>query len=300
MGRFPRISAETILWGVLLLCGGMVWADPEVKAVLKPAKTITVGRTCQLEISARWKSEEAEFRFQEPRYALEGFTVENGGEESRSFLKGGQEWKEKLFRYGIKAVKPGVGRVHSFRISYVDPKTQTGEFVEIPSLSVKIVPDHSGLIRFLLMGLGAASLIIVGVVGIRKGFFQPKRTLDQQLSDVFLEEKCLSQVNSILEVENDLTGERIFELAGIFSQYLTKKFALGKGRLTTLELLEQIEGKISPDELKNLRQIFSRLDEARFSDEGRSLATQSYLAKEIFRYIEGKKVISVSRTFVDY
>lgn len=294
MCRIAQNSAGTILGAALLLFGGLIWADLEVKAVLTPAKTITVGKNCQLEISARWKSEEAEFRFQEPQYALEGFAVEGGGEESRSFLKDGQEWKEKLFRYEIKAVKPGVGRVRAFRVNYLNPQTQAGGFIEIPSLSVKIVPDHSQLIQFLMMGLGAAILIIVGVVGMRKGFFQSKRALGQQLSDVSLEEKYLSQVNSIQEMENALGGERTFELAKLFQRYLTEKFALGKGWPTTLELLEQIEGKISPDELKNLRQIFSRLDEARFSEVSRSLATQSNLAKEISCYIEGKKVTSVS------
>lgn len=277
-----------IVLAVVCFFPGPAQAEPEIEVNLKPSRTAKVGEICQLILQISWRSEEANYSFTHPEPVLENFSVEEIGESNEVFQKKGEEWKKKTFRTDLKALKSGKGRIRPFVVTYIDPARQVGGHFEIPEKEIKIAPDRSRLYQGVVLtaALFSAGGLIGGwiVSGKRKrkseeAALGPEQTLEERLVTDLTRRK-----------EEGEGSDYLLEAGKLFRGYLGEKYSVPGEKATRHELIAQIEGKISAEELRTLKRIFDRLDEWRYADRGKSQENEHYLYDEMIRFIEGKKI----------
>ena len=222
---------------------------------------------------------------------MEGFVLEAIGESGEVFQKEGKEWQRKTFRYTLRAGRSGIGRIHSFRVDYVDPTKGIGGHFDVRTLESKIVSDHSGIYW------GIASVILLAASGFWGwGLFvqSKKNRRNIQAVEPTLEDRYVS---SLAELEKTIKTQKpgrneVFEAGKLFRSYLSERYSVPGGLATSREMIEKIESQIPPEELKTLKRIFDRLDEWSYSDHRQSIDEGNRLYQEMIRYVEGKKIIA--------
>ncbi len=282
------------LLGIISLWGGTLQAEPEIEVGLNPSGALKVGETCELTVEVTWKSAEGEYVFPKPEVALERLAMEDLGESSETFQKDGEEWKKKTFRFVLRAVLPGKGRIDSFRVDYVDSAKQLGGHFDIEPWEVKVSPDRSRLYRGLGVGLGALSAggILAWMIAL---IFRRRRKKTEESVEAPLEESYLAQLSGLREElkEGRKGREALFDAARIFRGYLGRKFSIANSVGTTEEMLRELNVKVSIEEIKALKKLFERLDERRYAISEGSARGEEPLLVEMIRYVEGKKVIGI-------
>ena len=270
------------LTGVLFLFPFPGSAEPELKTTLEPLRHVQVGQTCQLHIQLKWRTGEGNYLFAQPQLELENLVVEENGEANETFQKDGEEWKNKVFVYKLKATQAGKGKVRPFRIIYTNAQVGKMDHLEVEALEIRILPDHSIFFRILLVVLGSTT-----VLGAAGGWFwvnhARQKNKKMPLSEPSLEERYLSNLTP--------ASNQLLEAGKVFRSYLTEKFLLSHGGSTHLEILDQLEKKVRPDEMRILKKIFGRLDEHRFGNPSASQAEHQELYREMVRFVEGKKIV---------
>lgn len=270
-----------------------VFAEPQIQVRLQPFAKVKVGEACHLVLEVSWKTVEAEYRFPVPEIFLEQLALEELGESNEIFRKEGEEWRKKTFRYGLRALKPGKGRIQAFRLSYVDPVRSLGGHFEIPAREIKIVPDRSGF-----YWIASWTAVIVGTIALTAGCFlrqRSRRSGAVPASESRLEDRYVSQIQALRgkATATGATREKILEVGKLFRAYLSEKHSLTSGILTSRETVAKLEGHLPSGELKSLKIIFDKLDEGRYSSSAQSLGEWPQLFDELIHYIEGKRIVSV-------
>jgi hypothetical protein len=289
-----------LLQGFLLTAGisclaPSLSADPEIEVATTPAGNLKVGDICELKVDVSWKSAEADYVFPKPELAVERLAMEDLGESSEVFQREGEEWKRKSFRFVLRAILPGKAKIDTFRVDYVDPARQTGGHFEIESREFKIVPDRSGLYRALGIGLAAFGAAAFSVCVLFRIMGRRKKAREESPETAF-EDPYLSELRDVHEKMRRGEGARegLFEGGKLFQKYLSEKFEMTGKKATVRELLEGLEGKLSAEELRRLKQILVRLDEFRYATAEERPREQEAVLSEIIRYIEGKRVVGSS------
>ena len=273
---------KALLLGAILFYPATSFADPTVGVSLCPQQKVKIGAVCPFHLELSWPSQEGEYRFALPDLTLENLRVEGEGESNETFQKQGKEWKKRVFRFDLKATQPGKGRIRPFQIHYLNPTSGQGGDLKIDEISLKVVPDRSGLVRVAVFS--AVGIAVVTALSIFLVLRSKRHDLQPQAPrEPTLEERYLSQFFQ--------TGGQIAHSAKIFRSYLTEKFSIPFKSATNREAMKQMEGKIPPNELKTLKEIFDKLDEISFAQNTASSTRPEQIHREMIRYIEGKKVI---------
>ena len=277
-----RFLKALLLGAALLLSPHTSFADPTVKVSLCPHQKAKMRAVCPFHLELSWPSQEGEYRFALPNLTLENLHIEGEAESNETFQNQGKEWKKRVFRFDLKGTQPGKGRIRPFQIHYLNPTSGQGGDLKIDEISFKIVPDRSGFIQVAL--LSTAGTVIVAAVSIFLVLRGRRHNLRPgPIGELTLEERYLSQFLQ--------SGGEASNSAKIFRSYLTEKFSIPFKSATNREAMKQIEGKIPPNELKTLEEIFDKLDEISFAQNAASSTRPEQIHREMIRYIEGKKVI---------
>ena len=278
----------TLFWNV-----GTGWAEPEVQVALNPSRNVNSGSVCRFSVEIAWNTKEADYRFSEPRLNLDNFTLEEAGESSEAFEKGGEPWKKKEFHFKLKALRPGKGRIQSFTLHYLDPVRQTGGEFPVESLEIRIVPDRTKIYRGLFIAGGVLALLLVSGVVLWK--FRSKTSGAQLETEKTqsLEDRYLESFHQRVKdhASSPLSHDLVLELEKEFRRYLSEKSSLEDPALTYREFLSRLEGKFTAEELKTLRRIFGKLEEFHYATVPSFVGESRQLADEMIRFIEGKRII---------
>ena len=254
------------------------YADPQFEATLNPPK-IRTGETSQLTIEVTWKAEEADYHFSEPDLRLENLAVEEIGESNESFEKTGQAWKKKEYRFTLKALKPGKGKILPATVHWTDPLGQKEGGFKTPDFEIQIVSDPSWVYRFsTLISLSALALGLVAAF-LRKRKRQAFLTEPNELT---LEDRHVAfleqQVNGFEEADRNLRD------------YLCEKYHLRGSAATDRELLLQLESQLPSEDLKTLRKIFDKLERLNYAPSPEVPAESHALVHEMIQFIGGKRI----------
>lgn len=287
----PRTLA---LVGVFLLTPCLAAAEPEIDARLNPSHAIRAGETCELVVSITWNVKEGEYRFSALQPTLERLAVEEAGESNETLQVHGEEWRRKTFRYTLKALEKGRGKIYPFHISYVGGLGQNNQYLEVQPQEIIIRPNHSKILSILALLLGIA--VTIGLSGFlllrlqsTKGF-EANRAVEQISS---LEERCLAMLKEFHKdiAEPSTLQEAPSRAARLFRSYFHEKYSLPATAGTRYELIQKLSDRMSDSELKTVAQILDRLEQLQFGGRRQSYENFQGIVTEMIHYIEGKKVI---------
>ena len=277
------------LWvqGLFIFVGwaSVALAKPEMELNLDPPHRVKMGQRCQFTVDLKWRRSEGDYFFTKPEFSLEGMKVEEMGESNEIFQKGGEAWSHKVFRFLLEPLHTGKGRIHPFRVKFLNPMNPEEGYLEVPGSELKIVADRSKLYR----GVGAAAgiLALAGaftwVLRARFG----KKSAGPEETGPTLEGRYVSSLNQAS------LSKDTFEGGKIFLSYLTEKYALGKSPITAGEIVKKLQGKVVSEELKTLKALLERLDESHYATRGLSSSEGRDLYREMIHFIEGKKVVGI-------
>lgn len=249
---------------------------------MEPERSVKVGGFWQFDIEAAWKTQEADYRFAPPSLALENLSLEESGETNETFQKEGFEWRRKTFRFKLRAVQSGKGRIRPFQLGYWDLQTASESYFEVKGQEISIVPDRTRLYGWLGGGAGFVALSALGAEWLARRLRKKKRRIQGAL-EAALEERYLSQLDTLTLA--------ISEAGKVFRNYLTEKYSLFSGGTTNCQMLSALETRLDGEELKNLRKIFDKLEHCQFGGSPRSSAEHERLHQEIVNFVQGKKII---------
>ena len=256
------------------------YAEPQFEATLTPPEKLSLGQTCQLSIEVTWKSEEADYRFSEPDLRLENLAVEEIGESNEAYPKKGEPWKKKEYRFTLKALKAGTGRILPAAIRYTDALGEKEGRFETPAFEIRIVPGHTKLYRrlsVLALFLSGSGAVVAFLWKQKTKRIPPTESQGLTLEDrhvAFLEQ----QAKDFEEAEKDLRD------------YLCEKYHLRGGGATDRELLIQLESQLASEDLKTLEKIFDRLERLNYAPSPNLSAESRRLVHEMAQFIGGKRI----------
>lgn len=257
-----------------------------MEVILKPSRKVKIGQMAQLTVDLKWKKDEGEYFFAKPEFSLEGMKIEEVGESNEIFQRGEETWKRKTFRFLLKPLQSGRGRIPPFRIKFSNPAApdSRGAYLEVPPFELKIIPDRSRLFRnaFIAGGL----LTLGGVLGwlILK---RSRKTLkDSEEDRPSLEERYASFLN------NASSSQNVYEGGEIFCSYLVEKYNLGTEPITAQEIIARLQGKMSSEEWRTLKGILESLDELRYAGRKHSAGEGRDIYREMIHFVEGKRVVA--------
>ena len=254
------------------------YADPQFEAALNPQK-IRTGEIFQFTIEATWKAEEADYHFSEPDLRLENLAVEEIGESNESFEKAGKAWKKKEYRFTLKALKPGKGKILPAAVHWTDPLGQKDGLFKTPNFEIQITPDHFKVYR---------SSILISVTALAVGLvtaFLSRRKRRPLLAET---QKPTLEDCHVAFLEQRLDG---FEEADKnLRDYLCEKYHLRANGATDRELLLQLESQLPSEDLKTLRKIFDRLERLNYAPSADAPGESRKLVHEMIQFIEGKRI----------
>ena len=255
------------------------YAEPQFKAALAPLEKVSLDQTCQFLIEATWKAEEGDYHFSEPDLRLENLAVEEIGESNESFEKTGQAWKKKEYRFTLKPLKPGKGKILPAAVHWTDPLGQKDGVFNTPDFEIQITTDHSKAYRFsTLISLSA----LTG--GLIATFFRKRRRrpLLTETKELTLEDRHVSflerHLDGFEEADQDLRD------------YLCEKYHLRANGATDRELLLQLESQLPSEDLKTLRKIFDKLERLNYARSPSVPAESRQLVHEIIQFIGSKRI----------
>jgi len=259
-----------------------VSAAPSIEATLKPNRAVKAGQICALTLQVAWPNEEGDYRFSQPELVLENLTVKETGESSETFQRDGEGWRKKIFRFQLKALEKGEGKIRAFRLIYVNPQTGEGGNLQVDTLKIKIQADRTAFYRLLFIVLG----LTLGISLTGGGLFFLRHSHQKKQPEVTwestLEDRYLSQLNVV--------PSQPAEAGKLFRSYLMEKFRMTSGSYTIRELISRMENMVSPNELKTLKGIFDKLDQHIFGPRvAQSGNRELYL--EMIHFVEGKRTV---------
>lgn len=270
------------------LCIPALQAEPEIRTSLEPSHRLQENQTSRLNIEIVWQNDEANYAFSFPEIPLKNLALEEMGETNETFSENGKDWKRKMFRAGLRALKEGEGQIGPFSITYIDPVTQKGGRFEIPARELKIFPNLStffrifGFILTSLTGLAAASLWII------KRKRRARESQPGRIQEVSLEERYLNELTALRNSQD------LVRISKLFCRYLCEKYQVpSRNQMTSSELESYCRAKVASIELKAVKQIFRELEENRFGSAVSVPQDVSHVTNKILSYIEGKRTVSV-------
>lgn len=271
-----------LIGGVLLFQPFTLKAEPRIEVGLKPSKSLKIGQTSALSLQLTWRSQEANYHFLRPQLTLENLVVEEEGESNETFQKEGKEWRKKEFHFKLKAIQSGKGKINAFQLNYIDPAQAMGGHIDIPSMELRIVPDHTKLYRISLAALGA---LTAGGLLTSLFFWRRSAQRDQpkSINEPTLEDRYLDFLHS--------AQGQLLEADRLFRSYLIEKYSFSRRAVTNREMMDGLSTKTTPEEMKTLKRIFDKLDEYRFNQRQHSQEEFLRLSGEIIRFVEGKRII---------
>ena len=267
------------------------FADPQVEVTLNPSRNLKINQTCQLLLQVSWKLEEADYHFLEPDLRLENFTVEESGESSESIEKQGEAWRKKEYRFSLKPLRPGKGKISRLVLRYVDPVSQKEGRFESPPLEIQIVPDHKKL--YLGGGVGLAIVALVG--GILLIIRRRKITsIPPAVAELTPEDRCLSFFQKLAqETDPQISSRAISSQAEKhLRNYLAEKWDLRITGTGSHEFEHQLKDKLAPEEFKTLSKIFDKLEQWRYAETQVYPAESRKLLNEMIQFIEGTRTVA--------
>ena len=266
-------------------------AAPHLELTLNPSRTVKVGTHCRFSIVLVWKSSEGDYRFSQPEPRLENLAVEETGETNEAYEKDGETWKRKEFRFKLKALQSGNAKVLPVTIHYVDSATQREGSFDTQTFEILIRPDRSKLYRatlvvFLILGFLSASVTAVRIWSHRN------RSSHDNTLQPMLEDRFLSMLRVPHEASLDINSRSALkDIESHLRNYLSEKWTVKGSSLTPQEVLGQLTGQVTPEEMKTLKRIFGKLEEWSYTNESVSPMETRGLVDDVIRFIEGKRVI---------
>lgn len=265
-------------------------AEPTLEVTLSKQK-ITLSETALLTVQIEWPKGEANYSFVLPSLRLENLFLERQGESQENIRRNGQELIRKIFVTELRAEKPGVGKIDSFDIRYIDPVTQAGGAFSISEQKITVVKPPLNLLSLLVWTMPLALLTAAGVffVFIRRH----SRKLEAQ-PPASRAEEAIQRFKSNLERTSEKTQkDLLFEWNVELRHFVIDFYELGTdARLNEEKILEKLEGRQVPrEEVNGSRQLFDRLREARFLGLEISQGDLKRLQSDLLRYLEGKRIV---------
>lgn len=270
-------------------------ADPTVEIDVAPTKTVTVGSDWHFTLNAVWKVEEADYQFQEPVLPLDNLEIRERGESSEVFLREGERWKKKSFRFILTPTRKGNGLIRSFRVAYLDPVTQQGGAVKIGPVDIKVLPDYSQLYRNLILPFGFLSGF--GILGLAFYFGFRRQANVASKPGSTLEERYLIELQVL---QGNLESPKAHRLQTskadkILRAYLKEKLSIGEAVISNREFVDKYGVRLSTvltrEDMADLRNLIAKLEESSFAAPEPSGPEVKELVHRVKRFIEAKKPI---------
>ena len=267
------------------------FADPQIEVALKPSRTLRINQTCQLLLQVSWKTQEADYHFLEPDLRVENFTVEETGESTESIEKQGETWRKREYRFSLKPLRPGKGKISQLVLRYVDPLSQKGGRFESPPLEVQIVPDHEKLYRGGGIGLAAIGLAGGILLIVRR---RTITSIPPVVTELTPEDRCLGFFQKLAqETDPQISSRAISSQAEKYlKDYVMEKWDLKISGTSRPEFEHQLKGKLAPEEFKTLSKIFDKLEQWRYAETPVFPAESRKLLNEMIQFIEGKRTVT--------
>lgn len=246
--------------------------EVSVEAVLDSPR-IPSNRTLTLTIRARCTGDINQYEFQWPGPPdIERF--EMTGSSSANIVKdqGGQRVSIKEFRYVLKPVGQGLGRIGSVTLVYTDKITRREYSLSTRPLSVEVTApaagESGGISRALLLVLG---LFTIGVVGGLVFYLRRSRIRREEVKPLVEakspEEIALGKLETIPELQvAGETKEYYSSISNVLRDYIDRKFSLRTMELTTPDIINHLRLRGAEDEtLAEIEKILHICDMVKFA-----------------------------------
>ena len=247
-------------------------ADVSVEAVIDSPR-VPLNRNLILTIQVRCTGDINQYEFQWPgppdidRFEIVGSSSANIVKDQR-----GQLVNIKEFRYVLKPVGEGHGRIGPVTLFYTDRVTQKEYSLNTRPMGVDItepVAERSqGFSTLLLLLIGLTGVLFGGVVLIyvrkRKG---RKKEMAPPIETVSPEEIALEELDMVPELR--LAGELkeyYSAISSVFRRYIDRTYSLRTSELTTHDIVSNLKlHEVAEDTLMEIEKILNMCDMVKFA-----------------------------------
>lgn len=284
--RMEKIKIITIFF--LFLCLQLIQASTtdgtvdsfsvEISSLVKPNK-VPLNQTLDYIIQITWGGNLSQIEIEdveEPAFS----NFEIIGTASSNRISGTADGKisTREIRYTLQPKTLGMGYIEPSRLTYKDVRDEQNYDLYTQRIPVEVLPavampgekPFPWLILVIVIFIGGSA--VVGFILYRKQF---KKTSEETLPQVPLEERMLGELKEKIDLKNPDRNGSIRLLSKLYRSYLAEKFNISALEATTQDLIQSLKGmELEEGLIVRSETLFQKADLIKFSGK---TATQAEL-----------------------
>lgn len=253
-----------------------IQAKIELKSLVDRSE-IPFNQRLTFTVEASWEGEQDRFSITPvgpPE--CENFEILGTSSLNETKIEEGKTISLKIFRFTLKPIQTGAGRIGSIELSYVDNLTQDSSSLSTQPMNVKITPPVKGKgpkYRTVLIIVVVLVLIYVIYTAKRRGrrteIFQEEKGEKEVEEEESLQQKTLRQLDNISDQSQKADmGSFSSDVYKLLTGYLEAKYQIVTSGKTTNDIIASLSNlDLAPENIVLLRKIFSTCDLIKFARE---------------------------------
>lgn len=242
-------------------------------------------------ITLTWTTKETDIIYRLPDLPLENLELVETSQASGTSHEGAGSVRERILTFKLRPKGVGEARIGKFFIEYQLPTTGESFRREVSPVSLTVVTaGWNPVFLFGLVALMTTGGLLIVLLRRLQSARKPVGSNDQRTEEdtTVLELRDLSRL-----LEKSEYQKFLLQTGDILRRYLVRKYRLGGGQRSYLEVLTRLGTKqeIPRDEKGLLRDLFRELGEGAFSGSLPGRRDLERLHQRVIEFIEGKRVI---------
>ncbi len=238
---------------------------------------VPFNRELTFTVEASWEGEQNRFSITPlvpPQ--CENLEIMGSSSVNQTRMEMGKTISVKTFRFNLKPIQIGAGRIGSVQLSYLDNATQDSSSLSTQAVEVQIIaPVLNRGPKYKIILLIVVAVILAYVIytakkrGNRIELDPQQESVKNTLEEESPEQKGLGQLKSISgQVEKGELGSFSSSVYRLLAGYLEERYQIVTAGKTTNDIIHALAHvDISPERIALLKEILSACDLAKFAAE---------------------------------
>jgi hypothetical protein len=238
---------------------------------------IPFNRELTFTVQAIWEGEQDRFRITPivpPQ--CEKFEITGSSSVNQTRMEKGKTMSVKTFRFILKPMETGGGRIGSVQLNYIDSATKDSSSLFTQPIDVQItapVKERGAKYKTILLIVVFSVLIYVIYTAKRRGkrveIKREQQSEKQTTTEELLEQKTSRKLEEIREqVQNDRLDSCSSDISRLLTRYMEARYQIVTSGKTTNDIIDSLIGlDLPPERITLLKSILSACDRAKFAAE---------------------------------
>ncbi len=249
-------------------------------------------------IKVSWEGEQSRFMITPvapPQ--CENLEISGSSSLNESKAEDGKTKSLKTFQFVLKPLQTGSGRIGPVQINYIDNVTLDSSSLSTQPISVQITPstkrNQSSYKIFLVI---AIILILIYVIYSSRRKVRKIAVPEEKVSELAeqkpetLEEKVLKSLGQVSEkLQQGRSDDFSRDIYRLLTSYLEVKYHIVTSGKTTNDIISSLSNlDLSPEKVRQLKEILSTCDMIKFAKEGLEKERYEQIAEQVRKFLEQK------------